>query len=419
MFYQIVYLVKQLRTMATIATLPIERKTKNGQTPLALRITLHRKTVYLFLGHSIELKNWDNKKQRAKKAHPNSLRLNNFITKKINEAEDLLLQIESKKLQITLPELKRRLSGRPDENGTFKKVSDSYLEHLLQNKKLNQYSSDKSRINHFLEFAGASTTIEEISEPLILKFGAYLKIKYKVGDRTVMNHFVVLRTIFNRAITEKLVDNSTYPFGKGGVKIKMPESKRVGLEMEELRRIEELALEENTPTENARNVFLVSFYLAGARISDVLQLKWTDINNGRLSYIMGKNQKVLSIKVTPKLQVIFNNYESKRMNTHAFVLPYLNADHPLQTDEQHKRVRNANKVINKHLKHIATLCSIDKPVTMHIARHTFGNISGDRIPIQMLQKLYRHSTVTTTINYQAGFINKDTDDALEKVIGSS
>ncbi|GAL82102.1 hypothetical protein JCM19274_2813 [Algibacter lectus] len=25
---------------------------------------------------------------------------------------------------------------------------------------------------------------------------------------------------------------------------------------------------------------------------------------------------------------------------------------------------------------------------MHIARHSFGNISGDKIPIQMLQKLY-------------------------------
>jgi integrase/recombinase XerD len=53
---------------------------------------------------------------------------------------------------------------------------------------------------------------------------------------------------------------------------------------------------------------------------------------------------------------------------------------------------------------------------MHIARHTFGNISGDKIPIQMLQKLYRHSSVTTTINYQANFMHKDTDDALYKVI---
>jgi len=53
---------------------------------------------------------------------------------------------------------------------------------------------------------------------------------------------------------------------------------------------------------------------------------------------------------------------------------------------------------------------------MHIARHSFGNISGDKIPIQMLQKLYRHSSVTTTIRYQTNFMHKDADDALDKVI---
>ena len=54
---------------------------------------------------------------------------------------------------------------------------------------------------------------------------------------------------------------------------------------------------------------------------------------------------------------------------------------------------------------------------MHIARHTFGDISGERISLQMLQKLYRHSSITTTIGYQANFIHKDADEALDAVIG--
>ncbi len=53
---------------------------------------------------------------------------------------------------------------------------------------------------------------------------------------------------------------------------------------------------------------------------------------------------------------------------------------------------------------------------MHIARHTFGNISGDKIPIQTLQKLYRHSSITTTINYQSNFTHREEDEALDKVI---
>ena len=73
--------------------------------------------------------------------------------------------------------------------------------------------------------------------------------------------------------------------------------------------------------------------------------------------------------------------------------------------------------LNAALKDVAKEAGITKPLTMHIARHTFGNISGDKIPVQMLQKLYRHTSITTTINYQANFMFKDVDDALDAVIG--
>jgi len=68
------------------------------------------------------------------------------------------------------------------------------------------------------------------------------------------------------------------------------------------------------------------------------------------------------------------------------------------------RTQSVNRNINRTLQRVADNLKINKKLSMHIARHTFGNISGDRIPIQMLQKLYRHSSVTTTINYQANFM---------------
>ena len=34
----------------------------------------------------------------------------------------------------------------------------------------------------------------------------------------------------------------------------------------------------------------------------------------------------------------------------------------------------------------------------------------------MLQKLYRHSNLKTTINYQTNFIHKEADDALDTVV---
>ena len=65
---------------------------------------------------------------------------------------------------------------------------------------------------------------------------------------------------------------------------------------------------------------------------------------------------------------------------------------------------------------IADKAEIDKKITMHIARHSFGNIAGDNIPVQLLQQLYRHSSITTTMMYQSNFMNKKTDDALQSVV---
>ncbi len=83
-----------------------------------------------------------------------------------------------------------------------------------------------------------------------------------------------------------------------------------------------------------------------------------------------------------------------------------------------RKIGTATKKLNKYLKKIAEQMELEKKLTMHIARHTFGNLSGDKIPIQMLQKLYRHTSITTTINYQGNFIYKDEDDAIESVIGT-
>lgn len=55
-------------------------------------------------------------------------------------------------------------------------------------------------------------------------------------------------------------------------------------------------------------------------------------------------------------------------------------------------------------------------VTMHIARHSFGKIAGDTIAPTTAQKLFRHSSLATTIGYMNNFIHKDEDEALDNVI---
>jgi integrase/recombinase XerD len=388
-------------------------KKKDGTYPLAIRITKDRASQYILIGHSILSTQWDKVNQRVKKSHPNSARLNNLILSKYAEANNKLLEMETEKKDVSTRTIKSGLKA--DKYATFFKQAAIYLANLRQHGKFNRISADSPRIERFREFLdGADITFSEISTTLIRRFMAYLKGTRSITDRTVINHLVVIRTIFNQAIAANIADRKHYPFGKGKIVIKFPDSLKIGLSPEEVKTLETLKLD---PILNhARNLWLISFYFAGMRFSDVIKLKWTDIQNDRLFYAMGKNSKGGSLKIPSKAHLIFNQYKSIK-SKHNLIFPDLEKLNDLDNLYEVQRYTNfKNKLANEALVLIAKEAEITKKMTMHIARHTFGNISGDKIPLQMLQKLYRHSSITTTIGYQSNFIHKDTDDALDAVL---
>ena len=81
------------------------------------------------------------------------------------------------------------------------------------------------------------------------------------------------------------------------------------------------------------------------------------------------------------------------------------------------KLQNATSLVNEYLERIAEKTGINKKLSNHISRQSFGNIAGDKINPLMLRKLYRHSRLRTTTGYQADFIHKEADDALDQVVG--
>ncbi|QMU66686.1 MAG: tyrosine-type recombinase/integrase [Flavobacteriaceae bacterium] len=87
-----------------------------------------------------------------------------------------------------------------------------------------------------------------------------------------------------------------------------------------------------------------------------------------------------------------------------------------QATELATRIKTITRNLNRHLEKIQEKAGIEKKLSMHIAHHTFESLAGGSIPVQVLQKLYRHFSITTTVNYQRNFIHEETDEALEKVV---
>lgn len=418
--------------MATVKIVLRKKVNQDGTSPLAIRITKDRKTNFIHLGYSITEADWDEEKGRVKKSHPNSARLNNFIIKKLGEATDGALTAETKKDQVSAKAIRSII--KPKTGVTFFPQANDFLESLKAAGKYNQYTADKPRIGHFKEFLkNEDIAFSDITPGLLEKFQSFLKSyhigktsktsktpKKPIGERTIVNHLVTIRSVFAHARKNKVILKEISPFGgDDGVKIKFPDSKKVGISPEDVIALENTVMDDPAH-EHARKLWLFSFYFAGMRIADIFKLRWSDFQNYRLHYSMGKNKKADSLKIPDKAVEILKHYERFKENKDDLIFPELkgvNLEDKFVTD---RTVAFKTSALDKILrKHVAPAAGIEHPITMHIARHTFADLAGDTIPIQMLQKLYRHSNVSTTIKYQSNFIHKEADDALDAVINKT
>lgn len=406
--------VLNVEVMATIQAVLRRKPNKAGLFPLAIRITKNRKSSYLYTGQYIDVKFWDSKFKRVRKSHPNSTRLNKLVAKKLSEVNSRLIDSTTDTTGQSAKKIKNKIIGKSKLD--FFQASEIFLENILRRKKFDQHYNQKKRLIVFKEFLGSEKLpFTDLDVNLLKRFEAYLLYERKVAPRTAINYHMLIRTIYNLARKECNVDDTNYPFGKGKIQVKFPESEKIGLNKKEVKLLEGVN-DLTVAQQDAVNTWLISFYFAGIRVGDVLKLKWSDIKDGRLYYRMGKNKKIVSLSIPVKAKGILNQYVPTNKSKNGLILPYLE-DVDLKDDKRLLiRIKTITRSLNRRLEIVADKLGFEKKLSMHIARHSFGNISADKIPIQMLQKLYRHSSITTTVNYQSNFMHKETDDALEKVI---
>lgn len=381
------------------------------------------------------LDQWDEKTQRVKKSHPNATRLNNFLLNELAKANDKALEMETKGIA-SAKDVKVSLKPVEEIPVYFKQIADTYLGEQEKLGNYDAWKTDKARLKRFYEFANdGKITFPEITVDLLRRYQVFLKQAKKfrydskkpakpLSDRTITNHFVIIRTIYNRAITAKLVSKDDYPFGGDGkISIKFSESAKIGLEEAEIQQLEGLDLSAMLPIYNdARNIWLTEFYFAGMRVTDCLLLKWSDFQNGRLYYQMSKNGEPGSVKVPGKALAIIEQYRFNCgdgiNNPHNLVFPLLQ-DLPTLDDrfELRRKIAFAVRRLNETMDKIMVMIGSTKNGSQHKARHAFAQRAEEKeIHPKVLQKMYRHESVLTTMKYQSNFSFKKADDAIDAVL---
>ncbi len=422
--------------MATAKIVTWSRKDKNGQYPIGIKVSEQGIPAYLFEGNAVASRDhWDAKKQQVKKAHPHATRLTNFLSKRLSEINEKILEFETSKRTYSAEDIVIAIRPKPvvevapvaPKQTLFREVADNYLEEQRGLGNYDVYNSDKSRLKRFYEFAGNDIALANITVELLRRFTLFLRMdrnrskkEHKpLSDRTITNHLLVIRTLYNRAKTARLIGNDEYPFGgKDKISIKFGKTEKIGLIAEEINQLKQKRFDINqTHLHHSRNIWLVSFYFAGMRITDALLLKWSDFQNGRFYYTMSKNGEPGSLPVPLPVINILQEYKDDSP-AHDLVFPFLKELKNLDDRyELRKRINSVTKMIGEHMAAIMAMLNINKNASPHKARHAFAQRAEEKeIHPKVLQKMYRHESILTTMQYQSNFSHKKADQALEAVI---
>lgn len=396
--------------MATVTIVYHKRKLNaKGEAPIHFRIIKNRKANVIASGISVAPHQWDYKKNKVKSNHPNSARLNSFLLNKFTEIQDSVLQHETQSKFQTSKSLKEKVFGKKPHE--FFPFAESIVAQYKQEGRIGTHDKNRSVVEKLKNYHGA-LTFHDITADFLIKYEKHLREFHGNLTNTVGKDMKFIKKVFNEAVKCDIIGYEANPFHK--YKIKQERTHRDYLTEDELARIEECKIESGTRLEHSRDMFVFAAYTGGLRVSDVLQLKWTNFDGTYLHITIRKTSAQLSIKVPNKALEIFKKYRKIQSKKEDFVFPVLrptiNILDPVELDVG---ITCATSIINKNLKVLAKKAEIDKRLSFHISRHSFA-VMGLRkgISIDKISKLMAHSAIKETQVY-AKIVGEELDKAMD------
>lgn len=218
-------------------------------------------------------------------------------------------------------------------------------------------------------------TFAQINKEWLEDFKLYLL--NALSQNSAVSYFNIVRHAIHEAKRDKLILDDPLRYVQSPKTI---ESQRDYLTMEEL----ELLAVTDCKDELYKRVFLFGC-LTGLRISDMIKLKW---GNVKYSDELGWHL-VYTQQKTKNNEVLQINEQAREF------MGEIKAD----DESVFKNLKYSDKH-NRILKHWALDAGVRKPVTFHIARHTFATLQLTMgTDIYTLSKLLGHKKVSTTQIY--------------------
>lgn len=240
-----------------------------------------------------------------------------------------------------------------------------------------------------LERSGVVRSFKDLTPANILRFDAWLREEQGLTHQnTIYGYHKRIKVYINEAVQFGYIRESPYT----KVKIQRGEAKKLRyLTQAEVDALRGLDLGEDASLGRVRSLFVLQMY-TGLSYADMYSVDWGQAErreDGRY-YIRQSRIKTgeeYYLLLLPPAVEVLEGFEWK--------LPQL-----------------SNQKYNTYLKGLGIAAGITKPLTSHIARHTFATTItlAKRVPIEIVAKMLGHSDIKTTQRY-ARVLAEDVIDA--------
>ena len=261
----------------------------------------------------------------------------------------------------------------------YEKYKDLYTQFLISEKNLSKNSLNNYLVDLDQFFFDQDSNTSNIN----IKIKTYIAQLRKRNLKTssVNRKISTLKNYLKFLHTEKIIDQIDFQEFESLSSVKKIPKAISKSQMEQI--FEDLKKSKQT---NAGLYILILklIYLSGLRISEALNVKWSDINHQDNSiYVYGKGSKERKVFIINDYLVQLKNLEKN--NQYIFTI---------------NKKKISTRSVNKFLQNCYDNSLIKNKLSSHIFRHSFATtMLENNADIRHIQKLLGHSSISTTEIY--------------------
>lgn len=249
-------------------------------------------------------------------------------------------------------------------------------------------TKEKNAIVLYLKEFSTGISISSIDKKWLLDFQNFL-LK-KLSNNSARHYWMYINKVLNRAVNDGIILKNPCA---GLESIKGTEVEKSFLTFEEVQKLADTPCNPET-----KRAFLFSCF-TGLRISDVRQLRYSDIENDRIKFRQQKTGRIEYLPINETARTLIEKRSSNIIdlkNDFIFRVP-------------------PHETLRLNLKRWARRAGIDKNISFHTARHTCATIAlTSGVDLYTVSKMLGHKSLQTTQIY-AKIVDEKLKEAVNKL----